>query len=258
MRNNLGKVVNALIFMFGVLLVIISVLPPVAAHTDIKTILISVGSSIMATSIVTWVTSYYIVNISRKKEIIDKWKFSAIYMTRAEMNQESNMCLKKCKKNIDIVATGMSNFLSAQGSLLEDKLKEGVTMQIISFSRNTPLIAQRERDESIGGTGKNTGVMEAEICQLEQWVAGMKRKYPKAGLEIKFMPTYPSFSYLRIDNKVFCGFNLPLRKSQQNMGLVFEAGGEGFSYFDHYFQELWRNDQYCQVNSAVVPMEVSM
>lgn len=246
---NLGKVVNAFIFLVGIILVGISVAPCVSKYADIKTILVSVGSSIIATSVVTWVTSYYIVNVNRKKEIIDKWKFFAIYKTRAEMNHESNACLEKCKKNIDIVACGMSNFLSSQGEVLVEKLKSGVTIRIISFSRNTPYIARREVDESIRGIGKYTGVMEEEIYQLEKWVENINAKNANLNLKIKFMPTYPSFSYLRIDNKVFCGFNLPLRKSQQNMGLVFEEGGAGFSYFSKYFQEIWDNEEFCLENS---------
>lgn len=88
--------------------------------------------------------------------MIHDWKLKRIFETKAKMNEYSNEYLEKAKSNIDIVAIGMSNFLSLKRELLEKKLSQNVQIRIISCD-NVEMLKQREKDETIDGNGKVSG-----------------------------------------------------------------------------------------------------
>lgn len=195
----------------------------------------------IATSIATWITSFYIISNNETKEMIHDWKLKRIFETKAKMNEYSNEYLEKAKSNIDIVAIGMSNFLSLKRELLEKKLSQNVQIRIISCD-NIEMLKQREKDETIDGNGKVSGKMKNEVEELTQWV----NKASKIGkVEIKYHSTYPGFTYLRIDDSIFFGPNLPLYKSQLNLAFEFYIKGEGGKKLNEYFENLWNNENMC-------------
>ena len=85
--------------------------------------------------------------------------------------------------------------------------------------------------------------MKSDVLALSEWVKGDKRK--KGTVNIKYHSSYPGFSYLRIDDTVFFGPNLPLYKSQINFALEFNIHGKGGQYFVEFFESLWNNNSVC-------------
>ena len=65
-------------------------------YTDWKNIQISVACSILASNIIMFLTSEYMLRSQRRAEIIDRWGVEAIYKTRAEMNNSTNTSLSQC------------------------------------------------------------------------------------------------------------------------------------------------------------------
>lgn len=158
------------------------------------------------------------------------------------MNIKSNECLENARKQIDIIAIGMTNFLNYKGDLLENKAMNGVKIRIISCD-NLTMLEQREKDEKIGCGGNVIGTMKNDVQELSDWVQRVRNKEGK--VEIKYHSTYPGFSYLRIDDSIFFGPNLPLYRSQINFALEFDIKGQGGQYFNNYFDSLWDNNNIC-------------
>lgn len=237
-------IINWIIIAVGAITILSAYIPALKnPHPVITSILLSIGGSIMATGIVTIITSAYMVSNDEKDEIISQWQLNNIYATKSVMNQESNQHLEFARKQIDIVAIGMTNFLQVKGSLLEELLKKGVKIRIISCN-NKQMLAQREKDESTSHS--SLGVMEMQVQALTNWVD----KLSKTGLpiEIRYHSTYPGFSYLRIDKHIFWGPNLPMYNSQQNMAFEFSSAGDGGQFLIDYFDKLWKDDCCSELN----------
>lgn len=240
MLENQSKLTNIIIGLIGLILDLIAI--TLQLSNVLQNIFLSVGCSLIATSIATWLTSFYLINSNEMKEIITNWKLQGIFKTKSEMNTKSNECLDNAKKQIDIIAIGMANFLSCKRNVLEKKATNGVNIRIISCD-NLSMLTQREKDETIGGNGNVIGTMRNEVEALTEWVQSVVNK--NGNIAIKYHSTYPGFSYLRIDDNVFFGPNLPLYKSQINFALEFNINGKGGQYFNEYFNSLWDNNNIC-------------
>lgn len=114
--------VNTIVGVIGLVLVLLILIPNL--DDKLCNIFLSVGCSLMATSIATFIATICITNQNEIKEMILGWKLKYIYKTKTEMNKKSNDCLDAAKKHIDIIAIGMSNFLSYKGDILEKKQKQ--------------------------------------------------------------------------------------------------------------------------------------
>lgn len=231
------RLVNWFVIAIGVILILVAIL--LQGSPFWHTLLMSIGCSILATGIVTYITSAYMISRREKKEIIDEWGLQAIFPTKAKMNERSNECLENAENNIDIIAIGMVNFLNVKKQLLEKKLDKNVQIRIISCN-NTKMLEQREIDES--SSQAPSYVMKKQVEELTKWVHSLSDKH---NIMIKYHSTYPGFSYLRIDDHVFWGANLPLYLSQQNFAFEFSIRGEGGKFLNEYFEELWKNQDIC-------------
>lgn len=229
------KLINCLIISIGIIVILVAVF--LQKNIFWNTLLISIGSSILATGIVTYITTVLVISRRDKKEIIDEWGLQAIFSTKAKMNERSNECLEEAKHNIDIIAVGMVNFLNVKKQLLEEKVNKNVQIRIISCD-NIIMLKQREKDESPSQIPSN--VMKGQVEELTKWVCSLANN-----IKIKYHSTYPGFSYLRIDNHVFWGPNLPLYLSQQNFAFEFSIKGEGGKYLAEYFERLWHDKNIC-------------
>lgn len=230
------KLINWFIIAIGIILILVAVI--FQDNTFLNTLFISIGCSILATGIVTHITTALMISRRDKKEILDEWQLQAIFPTKAKMNERSNECLEEAKYNIDIIAIGMVNFLNVKKQLLEQKVKKNVQIRIISCD-NLIMLEQREKDESPSKTPSN--VMKSQVEELTKWVYGLANN----NIKIKYHSTYPGFSYLRIDNHVFWGPNLPLYLSQQNFAFEFSIKGKGGKYLNEYFEKLWNDSNIC-------------
>lgn len=237
-KRKMGRLLNVMIILLGLLLIAGGIM---AKDNGIAlTILVSIGTSLIASAIVSLLNAEYLTENERIKNLIKRWQLSSLYKTKADMNQESNAVLETCSSRIDIIAEGMHGFLSAKGEELREKLRQGVKIRIISCDNQT-MLAQRAKDESLTGKKMNVDAAE-EIKDLINWVDKSREIIPKCDLSIRFHSSYPACSYLRIDSKVFISPNMWLRPSQQSFAISFFEEGIGGEYFSKYFEQLWSGE----------------
>ena len=72
--------INIVVGLIGVILVLLAII--LIASEIVKNILLSIGCSLIATSIATWLTSYYMSANNDVKEIITDWKLINLYETK--------------------------------------------------------------------------------------------------------------------------------------------------------------------------------
>ncbi|WRQ32332.1 hypothetical protein U5907_07030 [Bacteroidales bacterium MB20-C3-3] len=233
-----ANAVNLITFFSGIILVLIAIL--VNIEKPIGLLLISIGTSIIASSIVVYLSSKYLFKQNKIKEIIEKWGLSGIYRTRAEMNLSCNDQLNVAKCNIDIIAFGLKGFRETQTDLVLSKVKSGINIRIITINPNSSLLTHREKDE-----GEVVGQIKNTILQLDKWVFDLK-KY--GNVKIKYYDTLPFDFYFRIDNKIYVGPYLYGQSSQQTISYEFSINSQGFDYYISYFEKLWNDNNLLKDN----------
>lgn len=232
-----SELLNLITLLMGILLTLVALFLKKDTQEDIRTILISIGTSIIASSIIVFLSSRYLIKESKITEMIDTWKLNGMYLSRAEMNQNTNICLRRCRKQLDIVAFGLKSFRETQSRLIEDKVRSGLKIRILTINPKSKFISQREKDE-----GQITGQISNTITQLSTWVANLKNLAPDpSNVQIKYYDTLPLDFYFRVDDHLFVGPYMYGRSSQQTFSYEFEYGGLGFQYWTTYFEELWSN-----------------
>lgn len=204
-----------------------------ASYEDWKNIQISVACSILASNIILFLTSEYMLKSQRRAEIIDRWGVESIYKTRAEMNQSSNLSLSMCKEEIEIVAFGLKSFREVQSDEIKRLLSKGISIKIIAPNPESELLKHVDNRENLveGSTKKS-------IEDLTDWVANFKADSNKHNIKIRFYDSLPLDFYLKIDDKIFVGPYLKGLSSQQAISYEFTQG-EGYNYWSKYFSKLW-------------------
>lgn len=233
------ELLNLACLFLGVLLTLAALL---INNDDIKTILISIGTSIISSSIVVYLSSHYLVKESKVQEMMNTWKLHKIYSTRAEMNRSTNICLRDCNTQIDIIAFGLKGFRQTQSYLIEGKIRNGVRLRILTIEPQSQFLSQREIDE-----GEVQGQIRNTIIQLTAWVNNLKSLAPDPNnVELKYYDTLPLDFYFRVDNNLFLGPYMYGKSSQQTISYEFEYGGLGFQYWSTYFEDIWSNQNFAK------------
>ncbi len=240
--ENYGKAINSMVGWIGLACILFGFYIQQYC-ADFSTIVISVGASILATALVTWINAKYILKTQRMEGLISIWRLHDIYESKAEMNNcDANEALEQCSDSIDIIAEGMFNYISIKGNVLKDKiLKNGVKVRIISCD-SAAMLKLRAKDEM--GFESNGDDAVLKVKKLDQWVESVREALEKDGkdkdnIQICYHNSYPGFSYLRIDTMSFVSANLWGKPSQQCFAISFEGSGKGDEYFKKYFDSLW-------------------
>ena len=110
-ENNVNeRLINLLVACIGIVLVITGVLFGFSDNETVQAILISIGTSLIASAVVSFLASIYIFKHKREKEITDVWRLVSIKDNRAEMNIEVHRRLNAAENQLDIIGYGMKSF----------------------------------------------------------------------------------------------------------------------------------------------------
>lgn len=230
--------INLIAFILGIFATIAGIL----FSGNVQAILLSIGTSLIASSIIAFLTARYLVRKSRVREIMENWGLEGIYETRSEMNESSNRYLSIIEKEMDIIALGMRSFRDAKGNLIKEKVKKGIYVRILTLNPESEFVRQREKDEN-----RVPDEIKKTIYDLITWVNELKSIAPnESNVQIKFYNTYPLDSYLRIDNHIYIGPNMYKKVSQQTISYEFKGNSLGHLYYSDYFDAIWFDPAFCK------------
>lgn len=235
------RAINWTIGIIGILVTAVGVLGGDNLGEDFKTIVISIGVSLLASAIVTYLSSIYFFKRKQGKELTDIWGMVSIHETRAAMNTLCNEHLQKSRHYLDIIAFGLRSLRDSNGRVVENKVREGLKIRILTLDPNSEFVKQREKDEQ-----KIEGSIAQSIRQLTEWVNLLKKISPHPdNVQIKYYDSLPLDLYYRIDNYLYVGPYLYGKDSQQTITMELRGPSKGFRYFSDYFKDLWDNEKFC-------------
>lgn len=240
-HNYNAELVNLLAFLIGALIVVLGLLCETSYGT-FGIIMISIGSSIIASSIIVFISSRYQIKKNITQELIEHWGLIGIFKTRAGMNQRADATLTKLRNELDMVAFGLKSFRNVQGGLIERKVKRGLKIRILTMNPNSQIVKQREIDE-----GEVAGQIKKTILDLENWIIKLKKMSPDPqNIQLKFYDNLPLQSYYRQDSYIYTGPYLYGKPSQQTISFEYRANSHGYDYWDTYFNVVWNDPEFAK------------
>ena len=227
------KLTNALIFMIGLVLVFIGIMFEDLLGEQWSTVIISVGASIVASSVVSYITSAYLVKKKKLKEITEIWGLRSITENRSNMNKEVSKRLNEANKCLDIVAYGLKSFRESAGDTIKLKIQNGLKVRILTVNPDSEILLYRDSIEN-----KIQGSTSHDIVQLTDWVKSITDECG-GEMELRYCKFLPTELYFRIDKHLYVGPYEIFKESQRTITMEYTDGTKGFSYYTDYFNTLW-------------------
>lgn len=174
--------------------------------------------------------------------VIRDWGMNYIFRSRAEKNTDSDPKLKDFGiKQLDGIAFGLKTFRSFHSSDIEQCLRNGMSIRLLTMDPNGEFIRQREREEH-----EVEGQISNSIYQLVDWGKDLKEK-TGGDIAIRFYKSMTLDFYWRIGDCLYVGPYLYGKASQATITYKYTAGGKGFDMYTQYFDDLWNDNQLVQI-----------
>lgn len=239
--NTSPTILNLLIFSIGLILILIGALAT-SIHNEWRVSAGGVGTSLISTAIVAYLTSRYIQRREERDIMLESWGIAGIYKTRALMNEALNPFISETR-SIDISAFGLKNFRSHKGAEIKQQVKNGLTLRILAPNPESPFVIERNKDEN-----NSEGQLSQEITELIEWCQTL-RNINKACIrrvDIRIYNRPPLDFYFRVDGLLCVGPYLYKRPSQQTISYTFTPTSLGYEYWKNHFEELWDDESFCK------------
>ena len=165
------------------------------------------------------------------------WGVDKIYSTRADKNKDSDPKLSSLKYQLDGIAFGLKSFRSSHSDDIENALRRGVNIRLITMNPKSKFVAQRESEEN-----ESQGQIVNTILQLVDWANNLNSKGYKGKIAVKGYNCMTLDFYWRMDGEIFFGPYWLGRSSQQTITYRVKEGGKAFDAYAKYFEELWLNN----------------
>ena len=230
--------INLSLGFFGVILVLIGVV--FVKRQNIYTITMSVGASLIASSIVAYLSSIYIQKYRRAKEISEIWGINSVEEKRTIMNIQIDACTEEAKRHYDIMAFGLKSLRDGNHQGIVNMLERGAKIRILSVDPDCEALKERDVQEK-----KASGSTALSIRQLQEWVNDLSSKY-QGQIQLRLSKYLPSEFYCRVDDSIFVGPYQYGKESQQVITIEFKNPGKAFSYYETYFNSIWNDPDYCE------------
>lgn len=231
-----ARVTNIIIGLVGIVFILVAIL--IGSEKTISVVMLSVGTSIFASSIVSSLSARYLIQQSSATQMVEQWGLDKIYETRAEINTETNELLRNTKK-LEICAMGLKGFRDAQGRTIEKRISEGMFLKVLTIDPSSPILPMIDQTEGLA-----IGSTKATIMSLIDWITDLKKMQVVSNqVEIKAYDHYPYDFYFCMDGVVFTG-PYQAKTSQQTITYKYLANTLGSNYFKSYFDSLWEQQKY--------------
>ena len=237
-RMSAEHLINLLICALGVILVLVGII--FVKRQDVSTVTISVGASLIASSIVAYLSSIYIQRYRRAKEISEIWGISSVEERREIMNLRVDEETKTAKHYFDLIAFGLKSLREGNNQGVIDLLNRGVSIRILTVDPDCDLLRIRDLQED-----KQEGDTAHSIRQLKDWAEDLGKKYP-GKIELRYSRYIPTEYYQRVDDYIYVGPYQHGKESQRTITAEFRNPGKAFAYYESYFNSLWDDKNYCR------------
>ena len=173
--------------------------------------------------------------------LVEDWGIINIFETRQKMNARCDELYNKLVNTLDICAFGLTSFRDAKGKSIEEKVRNGLHIRILTPDPSSIYLKQRESDEL-----NVEGNISFQISALAEWVKRLKKIAPvESNIQQKYYDSLPLDFYWHQEDSIFVGPYLQHKSSQQTISYEFKKGSRGYKYYQDYFDDLWENVKFC-------------
>lgn len=192
---------------------------------------ISVGCSLIASAGITISHDLWMAPVV--PDPIEEWKVDKI-CERSKMNDE--MDYDRVEHCIDGIAFGLSSLREQRADVIENALKRGVNVRILTMNPDSQFTLARDKEEN--DVAKST---KTSIHKLVEWADSLNRKNYPGKFLVKGYSCMTLDFYWRLDDTVYVGPYWYGRKSQGTITYKFLSKGKGAETYNKYFFDLWNN-----------------
>jgi len=221
---------EVIIFLIGAVLILIG-------KGFSSNIIIGIGTSIMASSIIVFMTDVMIG--SDENETVKHWGLEEVHQTRGEMNRNCDLYLRNAKQ-ISVIAFGLKSLRDTQQKQVERLLRNGGSIRIITMRPECANLKEREKDELLPEEG-----ISLSIVQLIDWAKKLNSRKYKGKIEIRYHERQPLDFLFMMDNRLFTGPYEYGKDSQQSLSFEYNNTGKAYEYYRNYFNTLWSDNDFC-------------
>lgn len=231
-----ARTTNTITGLFGTILILLAIVWGV--DKIISMVMLSIGTSILASAIVSWLNSRYLLQQSIAVQTLEKWGLEQVYEVRADINKETNNLLQHARE-LEICAMGLKGFRDAQGKVIEERISEGMVLKILTIDPSSAILSDIDKTE-----GLSDGSTKESIRSLIDWIERIRQKQVKPDqIELKVYDHYPYDFYFCMDGTVFTG-PYQAKTSQQTITYKYIANSYGANIFREYYNLLWEKATY--------------
>lgn len=240
-RINLKSIIAALIVLaVGIFLALMDVF----VWFSTASIVLNIGCSFVASALVALIT---VLLVERQKiNPVEEWKIEKIYCTRAERNSEADPNIENARYCIDGIAFGLSTFRTMYGKKIENCLKKGVKIRLLTMDPEGEFIKYREAEEKTAPGG-----IKDTITEMIAWANSLNQKGYKGKIVVKGYKSMTLDYYWRVDNELYVGPYWYGYKSADTITYKFSSDGRGFQHYIEYFEKLWDDAELCRCLTKV-------
>lgn len=203
-----------------------------------KTVLIAIGTSLIATGAAGMIIWVYLARVERNSDKLDNFFRAGLEWVHerraAQIRNEYATRLQKATDQIDIIGFGLSDFRRDYIDEL-GAMSARAQIRILLLDPSSDYASQRDKEE-----GQTVGTISAEITEF---VSQYQKRYstsPPVNLRLKFYTSLPLLNVFRIDNETFFGPYLA-GKASGNTFTMRVARGSIFDQLATHFEELWEH-----------------
>ena len=193
------------------------------------TIFMSIGTSLVASVVVSTVTCYFLARENALRDSVLTWGLKGIFERRSQINPISEELIKT-SSTLDIIACGLKSFLDARKAMLEQRLQEGnFKLRILTIDPESPTCQAIDSFEDVP-----PNYTRETILKLIEWV----KSVDSPNIEVRVYDGIPLEFYFKYDTDLFVGPHHP-KTSQQTVTWQFSTTERGASIYLQYFDEAW-------------------
>lgn len=197
-----------------------------------------IGGSLIASAIVVFMTEAL---IGRDEDAsVSNWGLAHVYNTRGEMNKSCDVYMAKAK-SVDVIAFGLKSWRDSQQKEIENILKNGGRIRILTMVPKCETLKARERDENV-----IEGEIGHQIENLITWADAENQKGYSGRIEVRCHDHLPSDFMFLMDNRLFTGPYEYGKGSQQTISFEYSSSGDAYKYYKDYFERLWKDPAFCR------------
>ncbi len=208
------------------------------------TLLIAIGTSLIATGIAGWTLFAYVLltdRLNKRFEILSDFGLLAIFKERSlGIRDVYESRLDQAEEHIDLLGFGQRAFRQDFAERFPMWLGRGVHIRILlldpSFPKNSWSVAdQRDREEQ-----NDEGEIKRDVKSFLEKTQALRERHEK--FEVKLYRCLPTVNVLRIDDELFWGPYLLKKPSRSAPTLLVELG-ELYDVMLQHFESIWDDDE---------------